>query len=953
MGNSVKSTAELEEEDLIKIENTGCFDDEILIEGHLSKESTYLKKLKKRWYALKGNHLYRWKTQKDYDSNMEPEKIINLKVYNDIIISQHKNLPQFELVSSNIQSYSNRALIAESIDDMNRWMSTIHPLLILPHDSIYNVFERISKNVGIDNENNSFNAYTQQLCNLWYYRAIDLLNINEQLLNELRIPITLQNQVNEYIKIWKKYTLYTRFKEPVPEQNNIKHILNELKSENESDSTARDIQILIQTFEDVWLLNINKIKLYFSKQDWDKINVPQYLKIIVLNKIHHKLANNDENKQEEQKEGEVDHEEKEDEQSILYPDIQDVKQDIQQITDDGRKRDDEKINIDVTQISNDDYDIDGNTTLIKIRGILALNFFIDEDDMKTYFQVFLDYKYNRMYHLSLMSDNLYKELMVDAPKCLRLELYGLMMKCNDKMAGKTLMFEQKEEFDWTMTTDKVFKLLENDLNLKQDELKEDCDVLMNNFYSNLWDWFFIPNELWKKLPYFNKYHVVRNRIEELMKLCMEKYNMNKNKTIPTLPELWLNKYNKNLSVEQILFGRNKNEFMFDGLNWNEYTTKNIKLIHEYFNKNYVGKLQFVAREHSKKNNIWTQYMNDNQIPSHIRFKINFYSIKGNIQTNDEWLNKYIKTNYLKLPPQYKQINIHVPIPVFYVENISACKADIRFAKVYKYECFIEIMDENEKESNWKHLESISHKMNYLCQNLEPNNSYQIKVRCKENNLFGSYSEIKRFTTKTIITPVFSIANIGFSQTEIRFDEVYKYKCFIEIMDENEKESNWKHLESISHKMNYLCQNLEPNNSYQIKVRCEENNLFGSYSEIKRFTTKMIITPVFSIANISLGQAEIRFAEEYKGECFIEIMDENEKESNWKHLETICDKMTYLCQNLKHNNSYQIRVRCKDNNEFGRYSEIKTFSTKKGLTFNVGPNGSKWKFSNGNIIKKIS
>eukprot|EP01084_Bolivina_argentea_P110629 197491_1 len=64
-------------------------------------------------------------------------------------------------------------------------------------------------------------------------------------------------------------------------------------------------------------------------------------------------------------------------------------------------------------------------------------------------------------------------------------------------------------------------------------------------------------------------------------------------------------------------------------------------------------------------------------------------------------------------------------------------------------------------------------------------------------------------------------------------------------------------------------------------------------------------------------------------------------------------MTYLCQNLKHNNSYQIRVRCKDNNEFGRYSEIKTFSTKKGLTFNVGPNGSKWKFSNGNIIKKIS
>eukprot|EP01083_Nonionella_stella_P076454 208337_1 len=63
-------------------------------------------------------------------------------------------------------------------------------------------------------------------------------------------------------------------------------------------------------------------------------------------------------------------------------------------------------------------------------------------------------------------------------------------------------------------------------------------------------------------------------------------------------------------------------------------------------------------------------MTDNQIPSHIRFKINFYSVRGDMQTDDVWLNEYIKNNYPSFPPQYIQDIAH-PVPI--IDDIE-CKS---------------------------------------------------------------------------------------------------------------------------------------------------------------------------------------------------------------------------------------------------------------------------------------
>jgi len=400
--------------------------------------------------------------------------------------------------------------------------------------------------------------------------------------------------------------------------------------------------------------------------------------MIVLQKIGHQFEGHHDNLfvvfDEKQGDGEDD---------ALFPNAEELENDIKNATDRGSKNDANKNEIDAT------------CTLIEICTILADELFAEKERIKKDLSPIFDYNYNRIYHLSKIRDDLYDELLSETPKCLRKELYEIMTKVRGYNINTLPFYDYNSNFnkkrrksavkkmkvihiDWTMRTDELMGLLEQDMNLTKGELSADCDLLMNNFYSNLWDWFFITDQFWETLPYYDSFEIVRIRIYELMEECVEKYNINENKTIPTFPELWLKRYDGKLSIEQVLFGGNKKLFSFDGVDWNETTMNKIKLIHEYLNKNYVGKLHLVAEEHCNNNDVWNKYMNDNKIPSHIRFKMNFYSIRGNIQTDDEWLNDYIKSNYPNLPPQHNQ-TILTPIPII---------DDIQCSPITKTECTV-------------------------------------------------------------------------------------------------------------------------------------------------------------------------------------------------------------------------------------------------------------------------
>eukprot|EP01084_Bolivina_argentea_P052618 96644_1 len=373
----------------------------VLKEGYLKKKSKYLKRIRLRWMVLTDNYLSSYLNKESYQNNGEATETFDLKVFNHIISSNAQNKGGFELISKD----EKREFIAQSIDDMDSWMDVINPLIISPHTSIHTAFKQMSESVGIHNNNHLI--YTNKLSQLWYFRAIDLFNVNDKLLNELKIPPILLKQIQEYIEIWRKCKSFTQFIEPMPTQNNILNILNELKSQNKFKSTENDIQILQKTFEDLWLLNIDKIKLYFSKSDWDNINTPKYLKVILLNKIHHHF-----------KEGEMDEKEYKHNEALyaLYPDTDELKKDMQNITDGSSNNN--KYNkikpIDISHLANNTYDIEPICTLQKIGTILSHTLFVDEIHIKKYLTQLIDYKYNRIYHLSLISDELYNDFVSNA-----------------------------------------------------------------------------------------------------------------------------------------------------------------------------------------------------------------------------------------------------------------------------------------------------------------------------------------------------------------------------------------------------------------------------------------------------------------------------------------------------------------------------------------------------------
>ncbi len=146
---------------------------------------------------------------------------------------------------------------------------------------------------------------------------------------------------------------------------------------------------------------------------------------------------------------------------------------------------------------------------------------------------YLSHKYNRLYYLSTANKNEIHQLLTDDP----VSLMGILWQM---ISYIFIVNEQKRKYikgklKLTMKTIDLFALLENDMNLKCSELQEDYKILINKFYRNLCEWFFIPSALWYNHPSYKSYEIIRIRTFDLtngysinyQKVCLAKQRLDK------------------------------------------------------------------------------------------------------------------------------------------------------------------------------------------------------------------------------------------------------------------------------------------------------------------------------------------------------------------------------------------------------------------------------------------
>eukprot|EP01083_Nonionella_stella_P222170 793081_1 len=79
------------------------------------------------------------------------------------------------------------------------------------------------------------------------------------------------------------------------------------------------------------------------------------------------------------------------------------------------------------------YNVNPTLTIDKLIKSLANSLFVSIQCIKTFLTPLMPYKYDRLYHLAGINDDLYNKLMSNAPKCVRLELHNVIMACRKQM----------------------------------------------------------------------------------------------------------------------------------------------------------------------------------------------------------------------------------------------------------------------------------------------------------------------------------------------------------------------------------------------------------------------------------------------------------------------------------------------------------------------------------------
>ena len=614
---------------------------------------------------------------------------------------------------------------------------------LLPTSPVQLLFEVMSHDIGYNAS--ALQSYCDKLQSLWIYRVIDVLSILEDDItwNKLEIPSVLEHVIRDYLnkllltKTFKNYQQQSHTDIYVTFINkDIRTLFKQLlKQVNNLQIAQQHINYLQNYLGKKYLFNIDKLKKYLTKQEWDELNVPQNLKNIICRKINLDFdgeydnndsrnvakaarakspsidavpddSDDDESKNElEQHDegGEADihtmdekHKDDDDMEIVLETPrdesivsgihnmsrriskkLQSIKNPLKNnndIEDNKNDQDDDDMINSNLHIFDEKITKEVNVrfNMMDLAKYFSKELFIDDiEKLYQHFSYFVEYGYHNLYHLGFISDEIFNKLLMitNTPKCLIFELYELLTiirsKYNDSMNNINNILPFQSNLYWEKLTVDAFKILEKDINLS---LINECNILMNNFYSNIWDWQFITNEILLQLNAYQRYEIVRIRMQHIIKLCQYQYGQ---QNIPLLPPIWNSQYNANLLIHRILpqtddekqikqnqqqTYTNYHQFRFDGLDFNENTKSKIKILVQYLDKNFVRKIQFLPIQHRNKKNEkeWTKLFENNNISKHLRFKINFYSIQGLPNSDDIWINNYIQKNYKKILPQFNQ-----------------------------------------------------------------------------------------------------------------------------------------------------------------------------------------------------------------------------------------------------------------------------------------------------------
>ena len=516
-----------------------------------------------------------------------------------------------------------------------------------PTSAIQLLFEVMSFEIGYDVS--ALQLYCDKLQSLWIYRVIDVLNIlnDEKTWKELEIPSVLEHVIRDYLnelsqtKTFESYShqshtdIYVTFI-----NKDIRTLFKQLlKQVNNLEIAQKHLLYLENEFDEKYLLNIDKLKKYMTKEEWNELQVPTNLKHIICRKINldfdgednehiqndknlnqnqgqiakparpnsPKIAavpddsGDDDDEEEDDDEKYEQHDEGEEDQKALRTESGD--DDIEIVLETPQDNNDsirngihnmsrrisakfQKISIlrdrtgTNTTVNNDDdkeeddnpaannlHVFDENVTKdIKVRFNMmdiatwfSKELFVDDiERVYAHLSYFVEYGYYNLYHLSFISDEIFNKLLMitNTPKCLIFELYELLTiirgKYEDPLNNIHNILPFKSNLYWEKLTIDAFKILQQDINLN---LENECNILMNNFYSNIWDWQFITNDILKKLNAYQRYEIVRIRMQHIIKLCQYQYGQ---QNIPLLPPIWNSQYNSNLLLHQILLQQTNN-----------------------------------------------------------------------------------------------------------------------------------------------------------------------------------------------------------------------------------------------------------------------------------------------------------------------------------------------------------------------------------------------------------
>lgn len=237
--------------------------------------------------------------------------------------------------------------------------------------------------------------------------------------------------------------------------------------------------------------------------------------------------------------------------------------------------------------------------------------------------------------------------------------------------------------------------------------------------------------------------------------------------------------------------------------------------------------------------------------------------------------------------------------------------------------------------------------------LESDTSYKIIVVSKDNNQnYGINSQVVKFTTNKDYkyeTPNqvknLTVKVVDKTSAELEWTKVSKadgYDIYVA-----EGNGNFKYKKSTSD-VNYTLNNLEYNTTYSVKVCAYRNfsgrELIGEFSTVKTFTTgKDTIDNIrgFNVEVINRNEAYVSWWLDNTVDGY-EVWVAEDGGSFKKELET--EESNCILYELEYLTDYDVKVRAfkykNGRKEYGNYTSIKSFTTKRYDKYEDSPNVDK-------------